>query len=422
MATFKAVLQKLDNLEKETSSNNKQLLLESYLNCELFMQVVFLAVSEDKKFKCQALPSPDQPLEEPDTEEIFTVLKKMAKARGVKDEVRMELANACGNCEIHREVTRRIINKDLRCGVGLKMLTKVDPEMFFKTPYQRCSTEKKIGNIDWNNARVDIKADGMFAYLTRDEFTSRRGKSIKSQNIYGLENYVLMGELVVHDDQGKDLPRKTSNGLVSSWFKGGEEPEGLHYYVWDVITEDEYYNKKSERSLEERAKDLDEFMKAVPHIDIIGYKRVYSFKDAENFYLECRGEGEEGAIIKNLSAVWKDGTSPDTVKMKHFAQAEFKIVGLVEGQGKYEGKLGSLIVESSDGKIKAKVGSGFSDAQREDTTCWKTGGIVTIQFENVVTSKDREDLESLFLPTFIEDRFLEKTEADSSEYIKSLIK
>ena len=81
-----------------------------------------------------------------------------------------------------------------------------------------------------------------------------------------------------------------------------------------------------------------------------------------------------------------------------------------EGNGKYEGLLGALHVSSACGKIKCKVGSGFTDEDRaelwvEHLAGRLAGKIATITYQEV--TKDG----SLRFPTFNHVRF-DKHEAD----------
>jgi DNA ligase-1 len=91
-----------------------------------------------------------------------------------------------------------------------------------------------------------------------------------------------------------------------------------------------------------------------------------------------------------------------------------KIVGIEEGTGKYAGMLGALILESSDGVIKVRAGSGFSDEQRKQGK-EVIGKIAAIKYNMRIKNKAGE--ESLFLPIVLEIRD-DKTVADSSKDIK----
>ncbi len=51
------------------------------------------------------------------------------------------------------------------------------------------------------------------------------------------------------------------------------------------------------------------------------------------------------------------------LKVKPYQDAEATIIEHRPGKGKYAGLLGSILVETEDGK-RFKIGSGFSDSQR----------------------------------------------------------
>ena len=80
---------------------------------------------------------------------------------------------------------------------------------------------------------------------------------------------------------------------------------------------------------------------------------------------------------------------------------DLKVVGYEEGSGKHSGKLGSLIVEYKNNTVN--VGSGFTDAQREE--CWNNreqliGKIVAVKYKEETMDK-KTKLPSLQFPTFI---------------------
>jgi hypothetical protein len=81
--------------------------------------------------------------------------------------------------------------------------------------------------------------------------------------------------------------------------------------------------------------------------------------------------------------------------------------------------VGSLIVASSDRLVEASI-SGFSDDLRQEITddidSWM-GGIVTLMYNERISSKGRVGVDSLFLPRFTERRY-DKTVANSSKEIK----
>ena len=80
--------------------------------------------------------------------------------------------------------------------------------------------------------------------------------------------------------------------------------------------------------------------------------------------------------------------------------------------------LGALVCETDDHKIQFKVGTGFTEQQRVDlNTDDIIGKIVTVQYNMRIKDKNRPDVDSLFLPRFIEVRY-DKDVTNTSEEVK----
>jgi hypothetical protein len=255
----------------------------------------------------------------------------------------------------------------------------------------------------------------------------------------------LSGEFTILDSTGAVMPRKTGNGLLNKFIKGTGDLKiagRVIYEVWDVLSSEDFMRRSCDIPYADRWNTLVTAMNmpnstqdnvdlmlscfdgmSKHRISLIETEEVETIKDADDFYTRMRDEGHEGAIVKDTQALWKDNTSPLQVKMKHFVQGEFEITHVIEGKGKFKGKMGAIGVKSSEGIITCNVGSGFSDKDRESIEFWEdmVGGIVTIQFESIIEDKKTKK-KSLFIPTFVEARFNEKTVADSYEYLKELIK
>lgn len=92
--------------------------------------------------------------------------------------------------------------------------------------------------------------------------------------------------------------------------------------------------------------------------------------------------GGEGIIAKRRDALYSPGKrNADILKIKLEKSEEMLVIGLAEGEGKYEGTLGKLIVKDTHG-AEHKV-SGMSDHERN--AWWKkpeliAGATVEVQF------------------------------------------
>lgn len=142
---------------------------------------------------------------------------------------------------------------------------------------------------------------------------------------------------------------------------------------------------------------------------------VQTLEEAQEIFQGYLAEGYEGIILKDGNGVWEDKRAKHQIKFKGELECDLKIVAIEEGTGKYAGMLGAIVCESSDGKIKVNVGSGFNDAHRKNLGKEILDKIVAIKFNSRIKNKLGD--ESLFLPIFIEIRD-DKDIADSSKDIK----
>ncbi len=75
--------------------------------------------------------------------------------------------------------------------------------------------------------------------------------------------------------------------------------------------------------------------------------------------------GGEGLMLHRGGSPYVGGRSADLLKFKPYDDAEARVVGYIDGRGKHNGRLGSLLVETPEGQ-RFKLGSGFSDAERSN--------------------------------------------------------
>lgn len=142
---------------------------------------------------------------------------------------------------------------------------------------------------------------------------------------------------------------------------------------------------------------------------LVKSKIVNSENEAQDFYQKMIAQGEEGAILKNFDFLWEGKRVRGVGKMKEVIDATLKVVGVEEGTGKNKGKLGALVCESQDGRIKVNVGTGFSDEQRE--MFWSTPPkFADVAYNAIIDDKSTRQ-KSLFLPRFVKER-ADKEEAD----------
>lgn len=336
-----------------------------------------------------------------------------------------------------QQLLSMVILKDLRAGFSESTVNKVRPGLIPEFPYCRCSLPKHtvLSEWDWDGGVYSQeKADGTFVNINLDVanvlLTTRAGNALPVEGFAAIIEELeqrfargkqMHGEILVMKN-GKPMPRKTGNGMITSVIGGGVWGEGCYpiLKVWDAIELSAVVKKgRDETPYRERLGWIEQQMKASVRINalvtLIDSRIVHSLKEAFEHYREILAAGGEGTIVKKMSLVWFDGTSKEQIKLKITAPCEVRVTGFTVGKGKNAKTFGSLMCESADGLMKVRVGTGLTDAMRKAINAnredWMSA-IITMEFNDIMYSDDlAKKTHSLFLPVFVERR-LDKSEAD----------
>lgn len=330
------------------------------------------------------------------------------------------------------EVVVRIIKKDLRCGVGAKLVNKALDKQFIPVfNVMRCASynEKNLEKINYP-AIIQEKSDGMRVnfLLTKTgvRVFARSGKELDLGDKFLLDlskmlyrpvqhqDYLIDGELLMRTETGRPMSRKKGNGLLTKIQRGKATPEiidNVFAVIWDIVPLKDWEQGLCEISYAERFKFLrDNFNKGFEkdggydRLQMINSKIVNDFDQAVAFFTEMLEDGKEGAIIKNLDGFWKPTKASHQVKLKNETTGELIIKAVLGGTGKYRGMLGKFLCESQDGLLEVSPGTGFTDAQRKEYfTEDLVGTIIEVKFNEIISS-ERADMMSLFLPVFVKLR------------------
>ena len=85
-------------------------------------------------------------------------------------------------------------------------------------------------------------------------------------------------------------------------------------------------------------------------------------------------------MLRRPGSRYVAGRSDSLLKVKSFLDTEARVVGHQAGTGRHEGRLGALQVELPNG-TRFKVGTGFSDAQREAPPA--VGEVITVRYQEL---------------------------------------
>jgi len=463
MTTIKSIL---DEISAEPGTNAKIEILKKYSDNELLKDVLYQAMSKRVKFYIKQIPEFQYIGEDKGLGWAVDELSRLSSREFTGGVATNHLQHILSSINIEDQyVVIRIIEKDLKIGMGRTNVNKVIDGLVEKTPYMGAkSYDKKLVEtiIKKGVALSQIKMDGRYANaIVRDgevEFVSRAGEPnglkdarfIKELSDIG-DEIVLNGELTVIG-----VPvRRTANGIVSSLvdIQLKEDERGLietqkkidaflkkHksdfgkddltfqealdsvvYTCWDVITVDEYYNKNSKRPYKERFEELKSILvnKQPTRIELVETKEVTTVKESMEHFIEALERGLEGTILKDYKGAWKDGKPNWQVKMKLDMNIDLKIVGFQMGTPgtKNEKWISTLSLESSCGFLKTNP-SNMDEKMMQyvtDNQDKLMGKIVEINCKGL--SQDRDGNWSTMHPSVVEIRE-DKTEFDSLETAK----
>lgn len=307
-------------------------------------------------------------------------------------------------------VVERVIDRDLKCGVGIPTINKIWPGLI-------PTFDVMLAHSDTSGIRypayAQTKKDGMRCHLNYDGSEaiawSRNGKKIELLGRFDeyakqvvSPGQTLDGEIVFYKD-GKPLDRKTSNGLGYKAIRGtisDAEADMARFCVWDMV------DFTSKIPYKNRLKSITDILEYETDCDlsenkffIVETNEVTNEQEAFEFYNKCIFLGEEGVVLKNINSVWVPKRTKDLGKIKAEEEADLVVVGWKEGKGKFAGQVGSLDCETSDGIVSVNV-SGFTDDVRLTLGDSTIDRIITVKYNQKIQDKTTKKW-SLFLPRFV---------------------
>ena len=252
-------------------------------------------------------------------------------------------------CELNpdaAEVFKRILSKDLRCGINIKTINKAFPNLIplvwdgsTKPPFALCKTfdpDKAIYPL-----MAAIKKDGIRGQYV-DKLISRQGKQLTGlDHIEDQIDINLDGEIVVPGMCFDD-----SSGIIR---KEEYTPEA-EFWVFDAPS---IIGSKLDRYewLKENLKQTDA-VKLLRHHWIADSNKLYAFYDHV-----VNDLNEEGIVLYDPDADYEDGRIWH--RFVPVKSEDLKVIGFYEGKGKNQNSLGGIVFDYKGHEIN--VGTGFTE-------------------------------------------------------------
>jgi len=263
---------------------------------------------------------------------------------------------------------KQVFTKELKIGVTATTLNKVfgkgfinDFSVMLAKPFERFYTD----------VACEVKVDGTRCLTIKQRNSvnmfTRNGKLIEGFNSIADQIKLIPIETIVFDGE---LIGKNYTDTMNKLFRKSDGKQA-NYMIFDMLTLTEFQQGVSASDYWTRKQGLINLFAQlnVQHDNLIC---VEPFKVIKNATVDDINEatqiaismGFEGAMIKPLDSKYECKRSYAWQKAKLFQSDEFKIVDFEEGDGKYKGTLGKVIIDVNGTLVG--VGSGFSDNERFD--------------------------------------------------------
>ena len=425
------------SLEIHNSRLNKEaiILAQAELgNSELF-KGIRLALDPMITFGVKKVPSHSGPDGQGLPWEVFEDLAdKLAKreltGHDAKDAIELCLAIAKKN--EWNDWYRRILIKDLRCGVSDKTVNKVVEKKYadYIVPTFACQLAHDSANHEGKltgQKLVEVKLDGVRVITIawpdgRVLQFSRNGKELVNfEHITEqISQAVIKNELseaIVLD--GEVMSSSFQDLMKQVHRKDNVAANDAVLNLFDILPLSDFNRGQCPTPQWTRSSTLEawyqKYQDLMPNVTVVGQEHVDLDTDqGQARFREINQQaidgGYEGIMIKDPDAAYECKRTASWLKLKPFIEVTLEVVDVEEGTGRNVGRLGALVCEGVDDNrhIRVNVGSGFSDSDR--VTFWDSRSDVFNQLVEVradAVTQNQDGSYSLRFPRFLHFRGFE---------------
>lgn len=407
------IVEIIERLRNTSSTNEKEAILKENKDNELLKKVLYFTYHPHMKYKVtEKTIVTDIEYSPSKWNNIFEVLEELSKSN-INDNLRREIGYFLSGVKDDGERTLYIqmLLKDLRCNISEKTINKVWKKLI---PTHAVMLASKFEGELKGKVAVTTKMDGLRCSAIVEDgqvtWITRQGKIVEGLNdltkailnVTKDNNCFLDGELLAINDTGLasgELFRKTTKVVNSKM----EDKKDVRFILFDYQTIDEFKERKCRTKYAKR-RDIIERMSLNDYSNLISVVQMHTITDDTeeiyNLLTKVVAEGEEGLMLNYIDGMYEYKRSKEILKVKEFFTADLEVIGVEEGTGRNVGRLGALVVDYKGYEVK--VGSGFSDEQREDF--WKDkdniiGKIIEVKYFE--QSENQNGGISLRFPTFV---------------------
>ena len=330
----------------------------------------------------------------------------------------IELVMSTATAEQWNGFYRRILIKDLRCGVSEKTVNKVAkrfnakgqtkyviPTFTCALAHDSANHEKKMSG----KKQIEVKLDGVrvITIIQGDkvEMFSRNGKQFHNfEHIIAEIKEVLKEKPAPYDIvlDGEVMSANFQDLMKQVHRKSGGNADDAVLHLFDTIPLADFkqggWDKpQSFRSLITKHW-VEENQDVLKHVQALEWADVdLDTPEGEKRFVELNKTavdgGYEGVMIKDVEAPYECKRTHAWLKAKPFIEVTLEVMDVEIGTGRNEGRLGAFVCAGNDdGKdIKVNCGSGFSDSQRDSFWTDRSsivGQLVEVRADAITQNQD----------------------------------
>ena len=308
---------------------------------------------------------------------------------------------------------RRILIKDLRCGCSEKTVNKVAKKFpQYAIPTFTCSLAHDSANHEKKmvgKKQIEVKLDGVRVITiirgNKVEMFSRNGKQF-----HNFDHIITEIEEVLKDNQapydlvldGEVMSANFQDLMKQIHRKETVQNSDAVLHLFDICPLTDFQKGKWDKPQSFRSLItkhwVEDHASVLQHVQALDWEDVdLDTTEGQQRFTELNKQavegGYEGVMIKDVDAPYECKRTHAWLKAKPFIEVTLEVVGVEEGTGRNEGRLGAIVCHGQDdGKdIRVNVGSGFTDDNR--TVFWTgrndlIGWMVEVRADAVTQNQD----------------------------------
>lgn len=305
-----------------------------------------------------------------------------------------------------------IITKSYRLGLTAKTVNEVYEDFIPVWSVQQAYPLEKYPLKDGEWFSLSQKLNGFHASYYRGKLISRQGKEIKgcqhiinAINNFKLQDFFIDGELIRRNDIEPHLSDEENfRQTVSIANSDSDDKTDLCFIYYDIIPADDFDKGKCEITYHQRLNDmhkLNSIILQTPFYKTFHMVKWFYHGNDQNkiqFWLDYANENDMEGLMLNKDATYQCKRNSGVLKVKSWKHCDLRVTGVEEGDGKYKGTLGKLIVNYKGNPLGL---SGMSDEERY--IFWNNpqdivGKIVLVKYKQ--ETKDKTGKRSLQFATY----------------------